>query len=122
MDYVEYFVQEIGTPNNFDINYQDEETGYTLLMTASMLDRADIVQALLAGKENQPQTKANPDLVSRDGKTAIMYAIDNRDIQVSLILFYAGAHIDDQSFEILHRVLFMMNGVIEGRFNLNSLR
>lgn len=117
------YVTEIGTPSDFDINYQDVETGYTLLMIASMLDREDIVEVLLEGRLNQPQTKANKELVSREGKTALMYAIDNRNIQVSLILVYARAQIDDESFEILNRILFIANNCYRrARFNLNSLR
>ena len=72
-----------------DIDLQSEDRGYSALMDASLAGSLELVDLLLS-------RGANPNLVSKDGQTALVVAVGKGDLPISSLLLKAGADPDIQ--------------------------
>jgi len=69
------------------IDLQSEDRGYSPLMDAAQAGSADLVGLFL-------ESGASPDLVSKDGQTALVVAVGRNDAEVARLLVSGGADPD----------------------------
>ncbi|MGO8693008.1 MAG: ankyrin repeat domain-containing protein [Rectinemataceae bacterium] len=69
------------------IDLQSEDRDYSPLMDASLVGSADMVELFLS-------RGANPNLVSKDGQTALVVAVGRSDAEVVRLLLAFGADLD----------------------------
>jgi hypothetical protein len=80
-------VAEILLERGASIDQQSEDRGYTPLMDAAQAGSADLVGLFLS-------KGANPDLMSKDGQTALVVAVGRNDVEVASLLVSGGADAD----------------------------
>jgi hypothetical protein len=69
------------------LDLQSEDRGYSPLMDACLVGSADLVELFLS-------RGANPNLLSKDGQTALIVAVGRSDVEMARLLFAFGADFD----------------------------
>jgi hypothetical protein len=80
-------VAEVLIDRGANLDLQGDDRGYSALMDATLAGEADLVAFLL-------ERGANPDLVSKDGQTALIIAVGRKDGEVVRLLLAKGADPD----------------------------